>query len=92
MADAFKAVMAIRDHILTEGTDFDLDAVKEALDTFNLLDEEMIELLGDSRLQQFEKYHIAKSKVIYGNILLFSVVFIYFHSAQAQYSPKLSRN
>jgi hypothetical protein len=61
--EAFKAVMAVRDHIIVEGTDFDLEAVKEQLDNRNLLDDEIIEILADSRLKSSEKYFIAKSKV-----------------------------
>jgi len=61
--DAFKAMMSARDHILTEGTAFDLESAKEELDKRNLLDDEIIEILADRRLQEFEKFQIAKSKL-----------------------------
>uniref|UniRef100_A0A915MCB4 Uncharacterized protein n=1 Tax=Meloidogyne javanica TaxID=6303 RepID=A0A915MCB4_MELJA len=56
MPDAFKALIKIRDFILTAGYDFDLEKTKELLYEYKAIDQDTIEMLSDKNLQTYEKY------------------------------------
>ena len=65
MPDAFKALMNIRDHIVTGGYDFDPERTKELLYRYGQLDQDTIELFADRRVQTYEKYLRAREKVFF---------------------------
>uniref|UniRef100_A0A914KG43 Methyltransferase-like protein 17, mitochondrial n=1 Tax=Meloidogyne incognita TaxID=6306 RepID=A0A914KG43_MELIC len=56
MPDAFKALIKIRDFILTAGYDFDLEKTKELLYEYKAIVQDTIEMLSDKNLQTYEKY------------------------------------
>jgi hypothetical protein len=69
MADSFKALMKIRDHIVTGGYDFDLEQTKALLwHHLGRLDQDTIELFADPKVETYEKYCRARELVsLWGN-------------------------
>jgi len=61
--ESFKAVMELRDYILTAGREFDYDQVKEALDERNLLDQKTIEFLANKSISDYEKWCVIQEKL-----------------------------
>ena len=61
--DAFKALIKIRDFVLTAGYDFDLEKTKELLYEYKAIDQDIIEMLSDKNLQTYERYCRARELV-----------------------------
>ncbi|KAI1701088.1 mitochondrial small ribosomal subunit rsm22 domain-containing protein [Ditylenchus destructor] len=55
MADSFKELMKIRDHIINGGSTFDYEFVKNALDEKNLLDLNLIKYLSKKDVADYDK-------------------------------------
>lgn len=66
LPDAFKALIKIRNFILTAGVTFDPDQTKELLREHGQLDQDTIEMFADKTVQQYEKYCVAREKVSCG--------------------------
>ncbi|KAI1730798.1 mitochondrial small ribosomal subunit rsm22 domain-containing protein [Ditylenchus destructor] len=55
MADSFKELMKLRDHIINGGSTFDYEFVKNALDEKNLLDLDLIKFLSKKNVADYDK-------------------------------------
>lgn len=63
LSESFKALMKIRDHIITAGYQFDFDAAKEALDLEGKLDMELIHFFANKKITDYEKFRVVQEKV-----------------------------